>query len=97
MRAIASCSITFGTFLFRSLAASKASCHRGCATPRWVELTQRLAVNIEGEDYRKKITSGNGNSVNNSNQGKAKDPDAMDLDALKVARLNDEEREEWLQ
>jgi hypothetical protein len=60
----------------------------------WVKMAQSLATNIEAEDFRKKL---NGPTKHNNNgggnNGKAKDPDAMDLDAVKVAGISIKEKE----
>lgn len=56
----------------------------------WVDLAQKLAANLEGEDHRRKIQKGNGNGYGGN--PKPKDPDAMDLDKMRMARMNDEER-----
>jgi hypothetical protein len=56
----------------------------------WVDLAQKLAVNLEGEEYRRKIQRGNGGGYGGN--PKPKDPDAMDIDKMKMSRINDEER-----
>ncbi|KAK3897148.1 hypothetical protein C8A05DRAFT_39307 [Staphylotrichum tortipilum] len=53
--------------------------------PGWVKMAQALAVNLEGEDYLRKA----GNSSNNGNRytnggSKPRDPDAMDVDTMRV-------------
>lgn len=62
----------------------------------WVKMAQTLAINMEGEDHLRKAASNNNGSQNrsNGNGGKAKDPDAMDLDQMRInlAKIPEEEK-----
>ncbi|KAH6632197.1 hypothetical protein F5144DRAFT_85647 [Chaetomium tenue] len=62
----------------------------------WVKMAQTLAINMEGEDHLRKAASNNNGSQNrsNSNGGKAEDPDAMDLDQMRInlAKIPEEEK-----
>jgi hypothetical protein len=68
----------------------------------WVRMAQTLAINMEGEDHLRKAASGSSNNNQNrgggntgsGNGGKAKDPDAMDLDQIRInmAKIPEEER-----
>jgi hypothetical protein len=66
----------------------------------WVEMAQKLAINIEGEDHLRKMAPGNGNNQNRGagnnagNGAKGKDLDAMDVDQMKInmAKIPEEER-----
>jgi len=64
----------------------------------WVAMAQKLAINMEGEDHLRKAASNhnqnNQNRNNGGNGGKAKDPNAMDLDQMRInsAKIPEEER-----
>jgi hypothetical protein len=65
----------------------------------WETMAQTLAVNMEGEDNLRKANSSNNNNTgnrngNNGNTAKAKDPDAMDLDQMRVnlAKIPEDEK-----
>ena len=64
----------------------------------WVAMAQKLAINIEGEDHLRKAAGNhnqnNQNRNNDGNGGKAKDPNAMDLDQMRInsVKIPEEER-----
>lgn len=63
----------------------------------WVEMAQTLATNQEAESHIRQLHSHNNNNGNNGNNQK-KDPDAMDLDKMRLnaAKLPQEEHDRRL-